>query len=92
MAYPSFWTNLVKLKDLTSEDVTSIEDTDYILVQRDTDHGTETYGITGAQLKANLNVPASIDDLSDVDLTVEPEIGQVLTWNGSAWVADDVSA
>lgn len=32
------------------------------------------------------NIPTySLDDLSDVDLTTEPETGEVLKWNGSSW-------
>ena len=37
------------------------------------------------------NIPVSIDDLSDVDLTTPPTSGQVLKWNGTSFVpADDI--
>lgn len=38
------------------------------------------------QFLAQLNV-SSIDELSDVDLTVPPTAAQVLTWDGTKWVA-----
>ena len=34
----------------------------------------------------------SIDELSEVDLTVTPTIGQVLKWNGTSWIAGAGSA
>lgn len=44
-------------------------------------------GITPGGFKASGAIPDKLDDLSDIDLSVAPQIGQVLKWNGSAFVA-----
>lgn len=46
-------------------------------------------GITQGGIKVTGNIPESLNDLSNVDLSVAPQIGQVLKWNGTAFVASN---
>ena len=46
-------------------------------------------GITQGGVKVTGSVPENLNDLSDIDLSVAPQIGQVLKWNGTAFVAAD---
>ena len=46
-------------------------------------------GSTQGGIKVTGIVPERLNDLSDVNLSIAPQIGQVLKWNGSAFVAAD---
>ena len=46
-------------------------------------------GVTPGGFKASGAIPENLDDLSDINLSVAPQIGQVLKWDGSAFVAAD---
>lgn len=50
-----------------------------------------TTNITADPKQIEFALDAGLDDLTDVDLTTPPTAGQVLSWNGTSWVADDQS-
>lgn len=46
-------------------------------------------GFTQGGIKVTGDIPENLDDLTDIDLTIAPQIGQVLKWNGVAFVASN---
>ena len=52
---------------------------------------TQNLTISGNTTFSGTVTGISIDELSDVDLSVSPVVGQFLKWSGSAWIADNLS-